>query len=162
LPTANAANVMDMGMLTDTFRFTAIMLLAGFGIPVLAALNAQLGARIGSPPAAATVLFAVALLAALAAALLTAGLAPIQKVPDQPSYLLAGGLFVAYYVLSVTWVAPRFGVGNAVFCVLLGQLISAATIDHFGLFGAVVRELSLLRAGGSAFMTAGLLMVLRA
>jgi len=149
-------------MMTDTVRYSVIMLLAGFGIPVLAALNAQLGSRIASPPAAATVLFAVAFLATLAAALLTTGLAPMLKIPVQPKYLLAAGLFVAYYVLSVTWVAPHFGVGNAIFCVLLGQLMSAAAIDQFGLIGAVVRELSLLRASGIAFMAAGLFMVLRA
>ncbi len=33
-----------------------IMLLAGIGIPLLAALNAALGVRIGSPAAAATIL----------------------------------------------------------------------------------------------------------
>jgi transporter family-2 protein len=35
-------------MSTETLRYAAIMLLAGIGIPVLAALNAQLGNRIGS------------------------------------------------------------------------------------------------------------------
>ena len=45
----------------DGFRYAAVMLAAGIGIPVLAALNAQLGARIGSPVVAAVVLFCVAL-----------------------------------------------------------------------------------------------------
>ena len=149
-------------MFTDTVRYAAIMLLAGFGIPVLAALNAQLGSRISSPPAAATVLFSVAFLAALAATLLTTGISPLLRIPAQPKYLMAAGFLVAYYVLAVTWVAPRFGVGNAIFCVLLGQLMSAAAIDQFGLLGAAMRQLSLWRAGGIAFMAMGLAMVLRA
>jgi transporter family-2 protein len=62
---------------------------------------------------------------------------------------------VAFYVLTVTYIAPHFGVGNAVFFVLLGQLISAAAIDHFGLFGAQVSPLGLARAGGIALMAAG-------
>jgi transporter family-2 protein len=37
-----------------------VMLLAGVGIPILAALNARLGANIGSPAAAALLLFLVA------------------------------------------------------------------------------------------------------
>ena len=94
--------------------------------------------------------------------LLTTGAGPLLRIPDQPKYLLAAGLLIAFYVLSVTWVAPRFGVGNAIFCVLLGQLLSAAVIDQFGLMGAVVRNMSLLRAGGIACMAAGLLMVLKA
>src|SRR5205823_4218607 len=112
--------------ISEALRYAAVMLLAGFGIPVLAALNAQLGLRIGSPPAAATVLFGVAFLAALSTMLLFSGAGPMARIPAQPKYLLIAGLLVAFYVLSITWVAPRFGVGNAIFCVLLGQLISAA------------------------------------
>ena len=132
----------------------AIMLAAGIGIPVLAALNAALGARIGSPAAAAVVLFAVAFLAAGAAFLLT-GAKGLGALASQPPHLFAAGLLVAFYVLSITWVAPSFGVGNAVFLVLLGQLISAAVIDHLGLFGARPAALTPLRALGIAVMAAG-------
>ena len=77
-------------MSTETLRYAATMLLAGIGIPVLAALNAQLGNRIGSSAAAATVLFAVAVLAAGATMLLAGGPAPLRLVPAQPTYLLSG------------------------------------------------------------------------
>ncbi len=43
-----------------------IMVAAGIGIPLLAALNARLGATIGSPAAAATVLFILAFAVAVA------------------------------------------------------------------------------------------------
>jgi len=48
---------MDM----TTLKYAAVMLAAGVGIPVLAALNAALGVRLGSPVAAAACLFTVAL-----------------------------------------------------------------------------------------------------
>lgn len=130
------------------------MFAAGIGIPVLAALNARLGANIGSPAAAATILFVVAFLAAGAAALL-AGPGAFRALPGQPGHLFLAGLLVAFYVLSITWIAPTFGVGNAVFFVLLGQVASAAAIDHFGLFGAPVTEVSPLRLMGIAVMGAG-------
>ena len=149
-------------MTPETFRYALVMLAAGIGIPVLAALNAQLGNRIGSPAAAATVLFIVALCATTATLFLTTGAAALANVPAQPKYLLLGGFFVAFYVLSVTWIAPRFGVGNAVFCVLLGQILAASVIDHFGLFGAVVRPLSLMRASGIGLMALGVLLIQRA
>ncbi|MGD1882874.1 MAG: DMT family transporter [Paracoccaceae bacterium] len=135
-------------------HYAAIMLLAGIGIPVLAALNAALGVRIGSPAAAATVLFVVAFLVS-AATLVLAGSSAFSKLADAPKHLLLAGALIAFYVLSITYIAPHFGVGNAVFFVLLGQLISAATIDHFGLFGANVSPLSLTRAGGIALMATG-------
>jgi len=131
-----------------------IMLAAGLGIPVLAALNARLGANIGSPAAAALILFVVALTGTGAVTLVT-GPGALARLPGQPWHLFLAGLLVAFYVLAITYVAPVFGVGNAVFFVLLGQLISAALIDHFGLFGAQVTPLNLLRAGGIAVMALG-------
>ena len=131
------------------------MLAAGFGIPMLAALNASLGTRLGTPFAASAILFCVALSAVVVMLFLTGSASALAKAPAQPKHLFLAGLLVAFYVLSVTWVAPRFGVGNAVFFVLLGQLASAALIDHFGLFGARVSPLSLTRAGGIALMASG-------
>lgn len=138
--------------------YAAIMFAAGVGIPILAALNAALGVRIGSPAAAAVVLFFIAVLVALAATLATGGSRSVGLVPAQPKHLLLGGVLVAFYVLSITWIAPRFGVGNAVFFVLLGQLVAAGTIDHFGLFGARQTPLTAMRAAGIALMAVGVLM----
>ncbi|MCW1932984.1 DMT family transporter [Pararhodobacter zhoushanensis] len=146
----------------DTLRYAAIMLAAGIGIPVLAALNAQLGARLASPTAAAVVLFCVAMLGALVVMLVTGGQSGFASLPGQPWHLFLAGLFVCFYVLSVTFVAPRFGVGNAVFFVLLGQVISAAAIDQFGLFGAILRPITLARAAGLGFMGLGLFLIQRA
>lgn len=148
-------------MTTDTLRYAAIMLAAGIGIPVLAALNAQLGGRIGAPAAAASVLFAIAFLASTAVMFLTVGAGPLAALSGQPPHLFSAGLLVAFYVLSITWIAPKFGVGNAIFCVLLGQLISAAAIDHFGLMGAQARPLDGLRLLGLALMAAGVALAQR-
>ena len=134
--------------------YALVMLAAGIGIPLLAALNAALGVRLGSPVAAAAILFVVALAATLLALALT-GPSAVRGAIGAPKHLFLAGLLVAFYVLSVTFIAPHFGVGNAIFFVLLGQLLSAAAIDHFGLFGAQVSPLSLTRAGGIALMAAG-------
>jgi transporter family-2 protein len=131
-----------------------VMLLAGVGIPILAALNARLGANIGSPAAAALVLFVVAF-CATGVVVLATGTGAFARMAGQPGHLFLAGLFVAFYVLSITYVAPTFGVGNAVFFVLLGQLISAALIDHFGLFGARVTEVSPMRLAGIVVMGLG-------
>lgn len=135
-------------------QYALIMLIAGIGIPILAALNAALGRTIGSPAAAATVLFVIAFSASLAVALVT-GPQAFARMPAAPKHLFLAGLLVAFYVLSITYIAPHFGIGNAVFFVLLGQLISAAAIDHWGLFGANVSPLGLARVGGIALMAAG-------
>lgn len=144
----------------DTFRYAAIMLAAGIGIPILATLNAQLGTRLGSPAAAALCLFAVAF-TATAVFLSTQGFSPLSGVTAAPKHLFLGGILVAFYILSITWIAPKFGIGNAVFFVLLGQLISAALIDHYGLMGAKISPLTLSRASGIALMAVGVLLTQR-
>ncbi|MDD9923179.1 MAG: DMT family transporter [Boseongicola sp.] len=141
--------------MSPNLAYAATMFAAGIGIPVLAALNASLGARIGSPAAAALILFAIALTATAVVTIVT-GPQALKALPGQPKHLFLAGLLVAFYVLSITYIAPHFGIGNAVFFVLLGQLAAAATIDHFGLFGAQVTPLSFTRAGGIALMAAGL------
>ena len=145
-------------MTGEAFRYGAIMLAAGIGIPILAALNARLGVLISAPAAAAVVLFAVAFLGAVVVMFVTSGPSPLKLIPDQPKQLLLAGFLVCFYVLSVTWVAPRFGLGNAIMCVLLGQLLSAAVIDQFGLMGAMVRQVTPMRLAGLGLMALGVIL----
>lgn len=135
-------------------HYAAIMLLAGIGVPTLAALNAALGKSIGSPAAAALILFAVAFGTTLVVTAVT-GFDALSRAAQAPKHLFLAGALIAFYVLTITYIAPHFGVGNAVFFVLIGQLISAAAIDHFGLFGAQVSPITLTRASGIAIMALG-------
>jgi len=138
-------------------NFTAIaamMLVVGMGIPVTAALNSALGAHLESPVAASVVLFAIGL-TVTALVLIFVGAPSPSAFSGVPWWSFAAAFGVVFYVLSVTWSAPRIGVGNAIFFVLLGQLIAAATIDHFGLFGALKTELTLRRVIGLLVMALG-------
>ncbi len=141
--------------------FASLMLATGIGIPVMAALSSGLGARYGSPGFAASVLFLVALtISVVFLFAVEGGLRPFPEVRP-PFYFYLGGVFVAFYVLSVTWVAPKFGVGNAVAFVLLGQLISMAAIDQFGLLGAPIRTITLQRSAGLLLMSVGVFLAVR-
>jgi transporter family-2 protein len=134
--------------------YAGIMLATGIGIPIMAAANATLGARLESAPVAAAILFAVAFATTALAAIVTGppGKSLFAAAP-WPYYV--SGLLVAFYVLSITAIAPRFGVGNAIFFVLLGQIASAAAIDQFGLFGAAKSEIGIARLCGIVLMAAG-------
>jgi len=131
-----------------------IMFAAGLGVPLLAAANAQFGQFIGSPIAAVSVMLFVAFLAVFIIALATSNL-PISRIADTPKYLFLAGLLIVFYFLSITTIAPRFGVGNAVFFVLVGQLVSAAVIDHLALFGSTGSPLTIIRSLGIAVMALG-------
>lgn len=132
-----------------------VMFLSGIGIPILAAFNSGLGVQLGSATAATFVVFVVGLALATLIVALTGGLPPRSAFTFERPYIYFGAAFMLFYALSVTWAAPRIGVGNAVFFVLLGQLIAAAVIDHFGLWGALKSEVTGRRAAGIAIMALG-------
>jgi len=138
-----------------------IMLTAGLGIPVLASLNATLGKFIGSPVAAVTILLFVAFFTICLILVFTSNF-PIGRIAEAPRHLFLAGLLVVFYMLSVTAIAPQFGVGNAIFFVLLGQLISAALVDHFALFGSTGSPLTLTRTLGLGLMGLGVWMTQQA
>ena len=131
-----------------------LMFAAGVGIPVMAALNSSFGQKLGSPLAAVFVLCVVATIVA-AGLLFVTGL-PVLDASSAPTpvQLSAGGLFI-FYIAAITYAAPKIGLGNAVFFVLLGQIACAAVIDHFSLLGAVSAPVSTKRLAGLALMAAG-------
>jgi len=140
--------------------YSLLMLMAGLGIPVMAALNGGLGSKLQSPALATCVLFGVGLLISIAYLLVTEGVPTAIGRNTAPWYLYLGGFFVVFYILTITWVAPRFGVSNAVSFVLLGQLIAMSLIDHHGLVGVTQYPLNPQRLFGLLLMGAGVLMVL--
>ncbi len=142
----------------DGFRHAALMFAAGMGIPLLAGLNAALGQRMGSPVAAGAVLFAVAFASALVVLLVTGQGALVPKAMGQPPVLFLAGCLMVFYLLSITYVAPRFGLGNAILFVLLGQIVSSTVIDATGLMGLAAREVSGTRLLGLAVMAVGVVL----
>jgi transporter family-2 protein len=127
----------------------------------MAALNAGLGVKLQSPALAATILFFVGMIASIGYMLIFEGTLKSLYNANTPVYFYFGGLFVVFYVLSITWVAPRFGIGNAVSFVLLGQLVSMLTIDQFGLMGSPQTTISVQRIIGLALMAVGVFLVVR-
>jgi len=139
----------------------ALALAAGALIPVQAAANAALARSLGgSVPAAALVLFAVAA-ATAGLALAVGGRADWGGLPAAPPWGYAGGLIVAAYVLTITFLVPRLGVGAAIALIVTGQVVGALAVDHFGLLRAPVVPLTLPRALGAVLMAAGAFLALR-
>jgi transporter family-2 protein len=129
---------------------------AGAMIPLMAILNAGLARAAGGIVQASVLLFAIGLLATLALSSVVAarlpGFGTLSAIAPRQ---YAGGLIVAFYVLSITFLAPRFGVGNAILLAVTAQLVTAALIDHFALAGATLRPMTVVRAIGLAIVILG-------
>lgn len=137
--------------------YIALSTLGGILIPIMAALSGGLGRTLDNPWIAAAIVsgggFALVLTFALLNGSMNVSWDTLKHA--QPLQLLAGAGF-AFYLLSITWVGPRFGIGNAVMFVLAGQIVSSTLIDHFGLFGAPQKPVDFFRAAGLIIMAAGI------
>ncbi len=137
------------------FPIAAMMFAAGIGIPVFAAFNSGLGKQLGGPIAATAAAFAVGLIIAIVLVLVT-GFPQREAFHLDTPHIWFGAVFILFYGVSVTYAAPRIGLGNAIFFVLLGQIVAAAAIDHFGWLGAIQSSLTPKRLFGIALMAIGI------
>jgi bacterial/archaeal transporter family-2 protein len=129
---------------------------AGALIPLMAVLNAGVARAAGGQVQATVILFAVGLLASLLlATTMAVRVSDLHLLARLAPYQYAGGLIVGFYVLSITFLAPRFGVGNAILFAVTAQLVTSALIDHFSLAGASLRPLTMMRVVGLLIVIAG-------
>jgi transporter family-2 protein len=136
--------------------YAALALIAGVFIPVMASLSGALGRAIGNPVSAAILTTAVAFCGVLIFALISgAPFSVLKAVPAAPPQQILAGLGMAFYVVSITFLAPRFGLGNSIMLVVAAQIGTSAAIDHWGLLGAVKTPISGMRALGLGVMIAG-------
>jgi transporter family-2 protein len=133
---------------------------AGALIPVMASFNGTLGRTTGAPFHAAVIAVGVAFAVALATLLVSRAPTPsLEQLGAAPKFAYFGGIAMAFYALTVTFVTPKFGVGNVVICVVVAQLIMSSLIDQFGLFGAPVYAIYLKRAAGLGLLAVGAALV---
>ena len=136
--------------------YAGLSLLGGVLIPITASLSASMGRHLGNPSLAALVVSCGAAVSILIYLLATGAtrVAPGGLANIHPLQWFAG-FGIAFYLLAITFVAPRFGVGNAVMLVVAAQIVSSAVIDQFGLFGSPQKPVDLLRLVGLVIMVAG-------
>ena len=146
-----------------TFLLCMLALASGALIPVQAAANAALSKSIGGNVAfAALALFVVAGASTLLAIVLVgAPIPPVGALRAASAWTYVGGLIVAAYVLTITFLVPRLGVGTAISFIVAGQIAAALAIDHFGLLRSLTVPLTPVRVLGAALMVAGVFLALR-
>ncbi|MFY9137267.1 DMT family transporter [Zwartia sp.] len=131
--------------------------LAGALIPAMVILNARLGRTIGEPLHAPVILFGVGFIFCLACALLlTQSIPNLGALKDVKLIDYLGGLIVGFYVINATLLAPRIGVANFIICAVSSQILVSVVIDHYGLFGAAIRPVSMKKLFGVGLLVLGL------
>jgi transporter family-2 protein len=142
--------------------FLVLALITGALIPIQAATNAAFSRSIGNPLITGLMVFVVGLIGMLLVVFLSkTGFPPRQQLISAPAYGYLGGLIVATYVVMITILVPKIGVGPSIGLIVTGQIICAVAIDHFGLFNVAVRHVSFTRGVGMLLMIGGVYLIMK-
>lgn len=146
--------------MSNTYIYLLIALLAGAMMPTQAGTNNKMATFVDSPVLSALISFAVGTVALFAYVILAGvPLSNLAGAKDAPAIAWVGGLLGAFFVAATVTLVPRLGVAMTFSVLIAGQMIVTLIIDHFGLFGVPVKEISIARFGGILLITAGVVLI---
>ena len=140
------------------FVYLIIALAAGVALATQSAINTQLAKAMSGEAVIATFIsFAVGTIVLFFIAWVKTDLwGNLSTVPSQPWWKLIGGILGAVVVFTTVLLAPKLGITAMLFFIIVGQLITAATIDHFGFIGMPIREVNITKFIGLIIVVFGL------
>jgi transporter family-2 protein len=145
----------------DRFGPVLLAMTGGGLIAAQAPINARLKLVVGSPLLAAAVSFAVGTALLVAAVLLTDGQGGITALGGGPWWAYLGGFCGAVLVTATLIATPRVGVTSTFVAVIVGQVVVAAIIDRFGLFGVAARGLTPTRISAIGLLAVSMVLLLK-
>jgi transporter family-2 protein len=142
--------------------YLVLALITGALIPIQASTNSIFSKSIGNPFITGLMVFIVGLVGMIIFIALSGTAFPVrQQLVSPPLYSYLGGIIIATYVVIITFLVPRIGVGTAIGLIVTGQIICAVIIDQFGLFSVPVHSISITRIAGVLLMIAGIYLVMK-
>ncbi len=148
--------------MSNIYFYMLLALAAGAMMPTQAATNNKMAIIVDSPILSAFISFIVGTVALFAYVLISGvPLGNLVSAKEAPAIAWIGGLLGAFFVTATVMLMPRLGVATAFSLIIAGQMIVTLIIDHFGLLGVPVREVSLTRIGGILLISAGVVLIRR-
>jgi len=140
------------------FVYLIVALAAGVALATQSAINTQLAKAMSGEAVIATFIsFAVGTIVLFFIAWVKTDLwGNLSAIPSQPWWKLIGGILGAVVVFTTVLLAPKLGITAMLFFIIVGQLITATTIDHFGLIGMPIREVNITKFIGLIIVAFGL------
>ncbi len=148
--------------MSNLYFYILLALIAGAMMPTQAATNNKMAMVVESPVLSAFISFFVGTVALFVYVLLSGTpLANLSSLKDAPAIAWVGGLLGAFFVTAAVMLVPRLGVAMTFSLIVAGQMLVTLIIDHFGLLGVPVKEVSIARVGGIVLIAAGVVLIRR-
>ena len=137
-------------------------IVAGFGLTAQVGMNSQLRKVLQSANQAALISFLVGTIALIALLVVMRTPLPAREtLVAVPVWAWFGGMLGAFYVATSTIVAAELGATTLLGLALLGQLLTALVVDHFGWLGLPEHPITWTRVAGVALLGMGVWLVSR-
>ena len=146
-------------LIGHSLLYLLLAAVAGITMATQGSINSILGKKIGIIEASLIVhLTAVIILIFLLIFNINKG--TISHWKDLPWYLYLGGLLGVIISYTVIISIPRLGVAVATTAIIAAQVLTAAIIDHFGIFGIDTVPFTWIKMVGIIFLAAGVRLLL--
>jgi transporter family-2 protein len=134
----------------------AAALAMGTFMPLQAGINARLRQSLGEPLVASLVSFCVGTAAIVLFILITRAPMPsLATAASAPWWSWIGGGLGACFVVGSVLLAYKMGATALMAWSIAGSLLASVLLDHLGLVGFTVRELTWQRLAGVALLLSG-------
>jgi bacterial/archaeal transporter family-2 protein len=133
----------------------ALSATAGLAGAIQAAVMGELGERVGIVPAVALSVTVALACGVVVLLVWEHSFAGVRAALEEPPWLWIGGLLSVFIVFAVTVGPPRIGVAATIGIVIAGNLVMAALIDRYGLFGQEVIPIDRWRLLGLLLLAVG-------
>lgn len=143
--------------------FLLLAFLIGISNTVQSGVNAQLRESLGNPILTSIFSFGSGLIV-LTAVFLIFNQYPVPSLHEVKQIhwtRLIGGLYGAFYVLTVIFIVRDIGAANMLCLVVAGQMIAALIIDHYGFQGFQVHQITMPRVAGVIFLIVGVYLIVK-
>jgi transporter family-2 protein len=137
-----------------------LVITAGVSVALQQVLNARLRTGLGSPWWAGFGSYLGGMLVMLVVAVLAPGpRLSLEAIGNTswPSWM--GGLLGAFFIGICILLIPRLGAATVLALIVVGQMVCALVMDHFGLLGIPQQAASSVRLAGAAFLVLGVILI---
>jgi len=142
------------------FVFIAVAIALGALASVQPGINGRLRGYVGDPMLAALISTTISTSSLLIYTLIKQPGRPTwDKLASGPWWMWTGGFIGAAYVALAIILTQKIGSAAMMAAIVVGQMVAAMAIDHFGLFNLTVREVNPTRMLGVVFLFVGVALI---
>lgn len=138
-----------------------LALVSGVLMAVQGSLNTAMAKVVGLWEATFVVHITGTLLLVVILFAIRAGKGGLGSLAQAPWYAYLGGVAGVFIIYLVAASIPSTGVANATTAIIVGQVLTAVLIDHFGAFGLAKTPCGLNQLAGLVLLAIGAKLLLR-